>query len=204
MMRTALICAGLVWRVVGGIAGAEDVDHPSYVSWQAQPVGSMITMRSETDSNGHILTTTTTTTLKAMKPDKAVFAVQRTSNATGSEVVSAVEPYELIRKFPLFPGVKRDQIGKPTNALASGTETLTLAGRTWDAVWFDTKTKGDGGLDVFTRTWMADNAPGRLLKSVTRIPQAKTVVTVQLMTWTNPTEPGKPADAGAGGAAPAQ
>ena len=185
-MRFAICFFILTTIFAATSARSEEVDHPSYTSWVGQPIGTVIKERSETDTHGHILTTTTTTTLKEMKPDKAIFTVQRVSNATGSEVESAPEPYELIRKFPLFPGVKRENIGKPTDAVATGAETLELAGRTIPAVWFDTKTKGDGGLDVITRTWMADNVPGRLLKSVTRIPKAKTIITVELTVWTRP------------------
>ena len=176
MLLNSILAATSAW--------AEDVDHPSYTSWADQPVGTVIKLRSATNSNGHVLTTTTTTTLQELLPDKAVFAVQRVSDATGTLVESAPERYELIRKFPLFPGVKRENIGKPTGASAFGEETLELAGRTIPAVWFETKAKGDGGVDLFTRTWMADNVPGRLVKSVTRIPQARTVVTVELTAWT--------------------
>ena len=188
MMRPALSVpfVALAAALAPGLARAADVDHPAYVSWSKQPVGTQIKFRSETDSNGHILTTTTTTILKELKPDRAIFQVQRVSDATGREVTSIPERSVLVRKFPLFPGVKREDVGKPTGAVDQGEETLRLAGRELRTVWFDTKTKGDGGLDVFSRTWMTDAAPGRLIKSVTRIPQAKTVVTVELTEWAAP------------------
>ena len=185
-MRLAVCFFMLATLLLAPTTRADEVDHPSYTSWADQPVGTVIKQRSETDTDGHVLTTTTTSTLKEMKPDKAIFTVQRVSDATGNKVESAPEPYELIRKFPLFPGVKRENIGKPTNAVATGQETLELAGRTIPAVWFDTKSKGDGGLDLITRTWMSDKVPGRLVKSVTRIPKAKTVITVELTDWTRP------------------
>ena len=88
-------------------------------------------------------------------------------------------------RWGLASGSHRDSRATLREAL-TGEETLELAGRTIPAVWFDTRTKGDGGLDVLTRTWMADNVPGRLVKSVTRIPKAKTVVTVELTDWSRP------------------
>ena len=188
-MRMSLALAALTLVAPAGLVHADEVDHPAYLSWAKQPAGTRITLRSLTDSNGHVLTTTTTTTLKQYKPDRAVFEVQRVSDATGKEVVSNPEPYQLVRRFPLFPGVQRADIGKPTGAIAQGEEDLQLAGHDFHAVWFDTQTKGDGGLDVFTRTWMSDDAPGRLVKSVTRIPQARTVVTVELVDWTQPAAP---------------
>lgn len=193
-MRQFLLiaAASLVAAGAPGLARAEDVDHPAYLSWGNQPVGTRIRLRSATDASGHVLTTTTTTTLKELRPDRAIFQVQRVSDATGREVTSIPERSEILRKFPLFPGVRREDIGKPTNALAQGEETLKLAGHEFRAVWFDTKTKGDGGSDIYTRTWMSDEAPGRLVKSVVRIPQAKTVVTVELIEWTRPGPAGEP------------
>ena len=45
--------------------------------------------------------------------------------------------------WTLFPGVKKEQIGKPTKALAQGEETLKLAGREIKTFWYDTKDRGD-------------------------------------------------------------
>lgn len=187
-MRRFLLAAAIALVAAGasGLARSEDVDHPAYLSWSTQPVGTQIKLRSATDADGHVLTTTTTTTLREVRPDRVFLQVQRVSNATGREVTSLPEPAEVVRKFPLFPGVKRSDIGKPSNALAQGEETLKLAGRDLRTVWFDTKSKGDGGSDLYTRTWMSDDAPGRLVKSVVRIPQAKTVVTVELIEWSTP------------------
>lgn len=191
----AVAAIALVAAEAPGRARAEDVDHPAYLSWSKQPIGTRIKLRSSTDADGHVLTTTTSTTLKEVRPDRAIFQVQRVSDATGREVTSIPERSEIVRKFPLFPGVKREDIGKPVGAQAKGEETLTLAGREFRAVWFDTKTKGDGGSDVYTRTWMTDEAPGRLIKSVIRIPQAKTVVTVELTEWAPPDAKAGPAGA---------
>ena len=185
-MRRPFLPLAILLAVATGPARAEDVDHPAYLSWAKQPVGTRIALRSATDSDGLVLTTTTTTTLKELRPDRAIFEVQRVSDATGRLVTSAPERSEIVRRFPLFPGVKREDIGKPAHADAQGKETLKVVGREVSAVWFDTKTKGDGGSDVSTRTWMADEVPGRLVKSVIRIPQAKTVVTVELVEWARP------------------
>jgi hypothetical protein len=179
-IRLALIVATGALAVFAAAATAEEVDHPAYLSWARLPMGTSVTLRSVTEAKGNTITTTTTTTLKQLDPDKAVLEIHKVSDATGKRVVSAPETYEQRRKFPLFPGVKKEDIGKPLKALDQGEESLNLAGKEYKAVWFDTKTRGDGGLTWHTRTWMSDDIPGRLLKSITRIPQASTTITVEL------------------------
>src|SRR5262249_60435994 len=127
-------------------AVAEEVDHPAYLSWASRPVGTAVTLRSLTVSGSNIITTTTTTTLKQLKSDKAVLEIRRVSDATGTRVENRPEIYEQQRKFPLFPGVKKEDIGKPLKPIAQGEETLALAGQEFKAVWFDSKMKGDCGL----------------------------------------------------------
>lgn len=162
-------------------AAAEEVDHPSYVSWARSPVGTRIVMRSRTESGANVLTTTTTTTLRAVLPDLAWLEVQRVSDATGSVIESPPEEHLLRRPFPLFGGTKKEDVGKPVGAIARGEEALKVGDREFKAVWYDTKGVGDGGLKLTTRTWICDDAPGRLLKSVTRIPAAGTTITVEMI-----------------------
>lgn len=162
-------------------AAAEEVDHPSYVSWARSPVGTRIVMRSRTESGANVLTTTTTTTLRAVLPDLARLEVQRVSDATGSVIESPPEEYLLRRPFPLFGATKKEDVGKPVGAIARGEEALKVGDREFKAVWYDTQGVGDGGLKLTTRTWICDDAPGRLLKSVTRIPAAGATVTVEMI-----------------------
>lgn len=176
----------LVAAVALAPAAAEEVDHPAYTSWAKHPIGTSITMRSSTASANSTLTTTTTTKLVALKPDVATLESVKVSDATGTTVVGRPEIYEQRRPFPLFGGVKKEDIGKPSGAGAKGEETLTLAGREFKAVWYDARSKGDGGLDLTTRTWLSDEVPGRLLKSVTQIPKAGTTITVELTEFRTP------------------
>lgn len=184
---TASLLAALSLACAAAAApAAENVDHPAYLSWAKHPVGTTIVMRSETASKTRTLTTTTTSTLTGLKPDKAIIEVAKVSDATDGLIKSPVETREQFRIFPLFGKTKKEDIGKPVGAIAQGEETLTLAGREFKAVWFDTKGKGEGGLEWTTRTWMSDEVPDRLLKSVTNMPGAGTTVTVQLMEFDVP------------------
>ncbi|WP_165070739.1 hypothetical protein [Paludisphaera rhizosphaerae] len=177
---------------VAPTANAENVDHPTYLSWAKQPLGTRVVTRSRSESKGGVLTTTTTTTLKAVKPEKVVLETLKVSDATGSLVESPPERRDQYRLFPLIGKMRKEDVGKPTDALAQGEEKLTVSGREFKAIWFDTKGVGDGGLKWTARTWMSDDVPGRLLKSVTRYADAGVTVTVEAVEIGGPETPASP------------
>ncbi len=160
---------------------AEEVEHPIYRSWARHPVGTAVTHKSVTTTDGPTIVTTTTTTLVELSAAKAVLETTTISNATGDTVEGPPLRYNQKRMFPLFPGVKKEDIGKPSGAIAKGEETLTLGGIAYQAEWFDSKGRTDAG-ETFTRTWMSDEVPGKLLKAVTRVPAAEnTTTTVEMV-----------------------
>lgn len=166
-------------------AFSEEVEHPAYKSWARHPIGTAVAVRSVSVNPRSRLTTTTTYKLLALKPDAAVLETRRVSDATGKVVEGLPDKYEQRRMFPLLDGVKREQIGTPTGAIDKGEETLTLAGRDFKTRWYDTRSRGDAG-ETFTRLWMSDDVPGRLVKSVTKIPRADTTVTLELVGFKTP------------------
>jgi hypothetical protein len=160
-------------------ATAEEVEHPTYKSWARHPIGTSVTVRTVTACPTSTITTTTTTTLLELGEKKAVLGTRRVSDATGTLVEGRPEKQDQARMFPLFPGVKKEDIGKPYKAIAQGEETLSLAGREIKTFWYDTKGRGDAG-EMSTRTWLSDDVPGRVVRAVTKIPKAETTVTVEL------------------------
>ncbi|WP_435011322.1 hypothetical protein P12x_002629 [Tundrisphaera lichenicola] len=185
-MRLVPIAATAILAAIASACPAEDVDHPAYLSWAGHPIGTSVTLRTRTASKGRLLTTTITTTLKELKPDVAILESRKVSDATGTTVENAPEIVRINRKFPLLPGVKKEDIGKPRGASNQGEETIKVGEKEFKSVWFDSKSKGDGNLDLLTRTWMSDELPGRLVKSVTEIPTAETTVTTELIEFKAP------------------
>lgn len=186
-MKTALaiLC---VFSTLNGLAArsnAEEVEHPAFKSWAAHPVGTSIAIRSVTSCPASRLTTTTTYKLLELKEDRAILETRKVSDATGQLSEGLPDKMEQRRKFPLLPGVKKEQIGKPLNPIAQGEETLKLAGREIKTFWYDTKGQGDAG-ETLTRTWMSEDVPGRLVKAVTKIPRADTTVTLELVEFKTP------------------
>lgn len=186
MRPTRALLAAWMTLILAWSASAEEVEHPTYKSWAGHPLGTSVTIRTLTANPASTLTTTTTTTLRALKPDRVVLEIRRVSDATGTKVEHALETYDQRRMFPLLPGVKKEDIGKPIKPIATGEETLKVGDREIKASWSDSKGQSEAG-DTTTRTWMSDEVPGRIVKVVTKIPKASTTITRELIELKTPT-----------------
>jgi hypothetical protein len=177
--------AWLASLAVPSIVSAQQIDNPMYTSWARHTPGTSITMRSITEMRGKTIETTTAYTLRKVLPDRVVVEMVAVSDATGSKVKNPPQEMEIRRKFYLLPGVKPEDIGKPDGTIASGEETLTLAGKEFRAKWFDSKGQTEAGPSR-TRTWMSDEVPGRLLKSVLEVPNVDKTTTLSLIEFQVP------------------
>lgn len=169
---------------------AEEVEHPIYRSWAKYPVGTSITTKSVTkgvtrEGVEATITTTVKTTLAQVDDQKIVLEKLATSDATGVMTDSPVQTYEQRRMFPLLPGIKAEDVGKPLKASKNGEETIKVLGKEIKAVWFDSSYRGDAG-EVFTRTWMNDDYPGRMVKSSTKVPGGKSSTEIEVIEFKVP------------------
>lgn len=168
--------------VVVASAKAEEVEHPIYKSWARFPVGTSITLRSITereDQSGRITSTIRQTLIK-LEDARAVLEEVTTTDSGGEEFTYPPREVTHKRMFPLLPGVQREDIGKPSGTIASGEENLEAAGGPIPTSWFDSKGRVEAG-ETFTRTWMSDEVPGRLVKTITRVPAAESRSTIELI-----------------------
>ncbi len=166
-------------------APAEEVEHPIYRSWAKHPVGTSITTKSVTKGvtragQEATITTFVKTTLLHVDDQKIVIEKLTTSDATGVMTDTPSLTYEQRRMFPLLPGIKKEDIGKPLNSSTHGEETIKVLGKDVKAVWFDAKYRGDAG-EVLTRTWMNDDYPGRMVRSSTKVPGGKSTTEIEVV-----------------------
>jgi len=163
-------------------AAAQTVDSPQYLSWSRAGRGASITLRSTTrlSNDPTPVTSTMTYTLIELTPDKAVLEMVAVSDATGKQVENPPQEIVIRRAFPLLPGIKPEDVGKPRNAIEKGEEAVKLAGKEFQARWYLTKGKTEAGPSQI-RTWLCDEVPGLLLKSVTTVPKVDTTVTLELI-----------------------
>ncbi len=158
----------------------EEIESPLYKSWVRFPVGTTITTRAVTERDGHRAETTTTSQLIASTNDKVVIEAVSVSDATGQRIENPPQRFEYRRVFPLLPGVKKEDVGKPKGVIAEGDETVEVAGKSYAAHWYDARGTTDAGPSI-TRTWMSEEVPGKLLKAITRVPKADKTATLKLV-----------------------
>jgi len=159
---------------------ADEVESPIYRSWANFKVGTTITLRSVTGAKDREVQTTTTQRLTESNNERVVLEVVVTSDSTGQKVENRPQTYVYKRMFPLFPGVKKEDIGKPPGSQDQGEETIELGGKKYKAQWYGSKGQTEAGPSI-SKTWMSDEVPGKLLKSITRVPAAGKTTTLELI-----------------------
>lgn len=159
---------------------AEEVESPLFKSWARTKPGTSITLKMTTDSASGRIETKTRYTLAKLDREMAIVELVSTSGATGEAADESPQEIKIRRMFPVLPGVKKEEIGKPSGAIAKGEETITIAGKEYKAQWYDTKGMTEAGESI-TRTWISDEVPGLVLKAVTRVPKIKKETTIELV-----------------------
>lgn len=162
---------------------AEEAEHPLYASWAKSPAGTVVVVREVTEgreAGGPRLVVTKRRVLRSIDDRRAV--VEETVETETPEGTSRTGPRESVirRTFPLPPGVDRSRLGRPQQFETRGEERVEAAGRTFRAEWFDTKGQTEAGPSRI-RAWYADDVPGLLVKSVTRVPDAGKTTTATVV-----------------------
>lgn len=162
------------------VARAEDVESPIYRSWAGHKVGTTVVFR-ETIANGkNVLETTRTQTLTKLTPDEALIDEEQTKVVAGkTEVISAMN-LSYKKKFLLLPGVSRDTLEAPTGIGPHGVETIQVAGKEYRAHFYETEAPTDHG-PARGRTWISGEVPGKVLRSVIKVPSADKTITQELL-----------------------
>ncbi len=163
------------------------VDNPQYTSWAKAGKGAVLTMRSLTvmGDDPRPITSTMAYTLTKLTPDQAVVEMLTETDQTGKRVKNPPQEIVIRRPFFLLPGIKKEDLGRPTDYVAKGEETIEIAGGKYKAQWYDTEGKTESG-PATTRTWMSNEVPGLLLKSVTKVPKVNGTITLEMVEFKRP------------------
>lgn len=176
--------AALALALLAPAARGQMVEAPIYSSWSNFEPGTTVTLRTVTESQGSRLESTTTQKLVSIDDTQAV--VEQVYRAgSGDSAEESTLKLRHRRWFPLPPGMTKEDVGKPSNPLAEGGETIELAGRVFEARWYETKDQTEAG-PAITRTWYSDEVPGQLLRAVTRVDAAKKTTTIELLEISTP------------------
>jgi hypothetical protein len=181
-MRAILILTTL--PLLASATLADEVEHPLYRSWAAHPVGTEVVMRSVTESKGRRIESTSVTRLVRVEPDRVVIESRTAQGAPGQNTPEGAQEYEYRRMFPLMPGVKKEDVGRP-KGLSKDEESLEIAGKTYRTRSYESKGTTEAGPSL-SRSWISDQVPGQLVKSVTTVPAASTTTTLELVEIRSP------------------
>ena len=149
--------------------------------WGSFKVGSYVTLKSTVSMQvmGKAMDTTSQTkmTLAELTADKAIIDVEAT--VMGNTSKSRME----VPLTGTAPGMPAANNGTPTGQVKTGTDTVTVAGKSLDCKTIEFESDA-GGNKVNAKTWTSDQVPGGVVKSVsTSTGTANTTTTVEAVEY---------------------
>lgn len=150
-------------------AKAEPVDNPAYKSWSNFKPGTQITMKTESEFNKMKSEILIVTKLVEVGKDKCVIEVETISKINGMEFKAPAMKQDVPKTFdvPKPKDGKDPKVDLPESKKEEGTETVKISGLEIKTKWIKYKTKTPAG-DSEGQTWLSDDVPGGLVKSVTK------------------------------------
>src|SRR5262245_20661655 len=164
----------------------ERVENPRYRQWSAHKPGTTVVVREKTDTPAYKTETTSTFKLKKIDDDRAV--VEVTSEIVAPDGTrSPTEPQELSYARWIAAPTERAKkdVTRPPGTVEERNEPITVLGREYQATWYKSKGRVEAG-ETITETWIVDDIPGGLARSVHSIPAAKKTITTELVEIKNP------------------
>jgi hypothetical protein len=170
MPLTRFAAVAAILALVAGPAAAQDtVPNPEYASWSKQKPGTRVTLKSTSETSGIASEFSATTTLVEIGADKLVLQTDTVVKAAGMEFKTPGEKRDVPKTFTVPKGAKKDDAPKkPEGTTEEGTETLKVAGVEVKTKWYKYKMEQDG-TKIETQMWMAEDFPGMLVKSITKM-----------------------------------
>jgi hypothetical protein len=162
----------LCWFAVPQAALGEKIDNPEYKHWaQFKPGSYCVTQMKQTVIAGPMemkTEVTTTTTLKTLTAEKAVIEVKTVMVADGHDVKMEPMTHEIPAKIDKPKETKPADKKTEEVKVKEGEEELTIAGKKIKTKWAKT-TLTVAGRKTETTTWISEEVPGRIVKTVTKI-----------------------------------
>jgi hypothetical protein len=180
-MRTTcgVVLAGLLAAAAHG-QGTKTIENPAFANWAKFPKGTAATLRSVTEAGGNKTEATVVYTLVELTADKAVVEAVTTTKVGGMEIKTPAVKMEHPKSLnvPDVPAPK----DVPATPKASVTdETVTVAGTAYKTKRTTIKTTA-GPTTVESESWTSADAPGLVVKSVTKATgQFNTTTTLELV-----------------------
>lgn len=161
---------------------SESVDNPQYHSWAKQRPGTVVVIRAVTRSDGNdaqTVSTTTYTLLEVTPTAVRLRSQQAMKRYDGHETNDPPDEYAVSRTVSVPKSAAKDQ------PAAAVTESVTVGGKVYLARTQKGTASNEAG-EVLNQVWLSDDAPGGLVKAVTRTPSIGKTTTTELISVTVP------------------
>ncbi|QEL20343.1 hypothetical protein [Limnoglobus roseus] len=171
-LATLALAAGLGW--------AEPFENPTYKQWAAFKPGATATVKTESEFNNMKSEVTIISKLVEVGKDKLVLETTTVSKFNGMEFKQPPTKQDVLKtidlpKTPATGDKPKDKSEDPKGKTEEGTETLKVGGQDVKTKWVKYKNKTTDG-EVESQTWMSDEVPGQIVKSVTKTATVKTTM----------------------------
>ncbi len=161
------------------------VENPHYRLWAKHPVGTTVAVREKTELPGTASETITTYKLKQRSDEQVVVEVDGEIKTPDGKVHSRNTQDMTYSRWLSVPEerAKRDLL-RPIGTVESRTDSLTLLGREYLAKWYKSKGRVEAG-ETLTETWIVEELPGGIARSIHSIPASKKTVTAEIIRINN-------------------
>ena len=167
-MRTML---SLTVLLIASAAGrADPVDNPAYKSWANFKPGTTITMKTENEFNKMKSEFVIVSKLVEVGKDKCVIEVETITKVMGMEFKAPAMKQDVPKTYDVpkpKDGETPAKVETPDITREEGKETLKIGAVEVKTTWMKYKGKTAAG-EAEGQTWMSDDVPGGLVKSVTK------------------------------------
>lgn len=148
------------------------VENPEFVAWSKFKPGTIAIWKSVIMKSDSKTETTITRKLVTSTDKNIVLEVTTSTSKDGGE--AKVKTREVNVPRTTSESSAR-QFTDPVGKQDEGSESLTIAGKTYDARWIAAHSKGEDG-DTKTKIWTAANVPGGLLKKESKVGDKSTTI----------------------------
>lgn len=164
-----------------GVSGQTTIDNPVYKNWNKFPVGTSVSYRSTTTSEGFRNVQEYTLELKAKGPDR--ITIEKRLSVIDSNGIRMNYPAmtsENPRQYKLSKGATPPSEQNQPGLKGEGEEELEIIDRKIKTRWFKATTKVEAG-EMDTQSWSSDEVPGGLVKAINATPATGSVNTVEII-----------------------
>jgi len=159
----------------------ERIENPHYLQWAAHKPGTTIVVKEKTETPGYSTETISTFKLKSVD-DKRVVVEAASQIVSPDGTKYPVETQEQSHSRWVYASSERAKkdLTRPIGTVEERDERITVLGREYQTKWYKAKGHVEAG-DTFTESWIVNELPGGLARSIHTIPAAKKTISTELI-----------------------